>query len=668
MTDFTEPRMDFIKEVSPLTWAQRLMSVPLLPQGLNSQKEHLVQLLNHIDGREPADWLKNAEAVMRVHLRITGLKFTQLDGEGKPELTPLGTRWLETENSIELFYVLHNTTRLFGEILDKLNTEKGERLEDLLALVEAYHTGWETTGPLRERVGWLHSLGLVEDGPERFHWITSAGKKALDYVGITSPEVALGPLEEDATPLPPVGPLLAARMENSDWESKASALDFVTKTPVTSLARLVELTSSPFQRESLLAHAMTEFDLSASSAKMLVEAGRHFGLYEYISKNVFRATPLGQEFREASSEIYLVRLMHAQYKQFGELLTQLSDVPISNGEIHTLVSKAYQTDYKLTRTATVLKRLREAGAVSEIGWARYALTPLGKKLSESLVLQPFASSEEAPLRVAREELMGVKEIRQELDEASRDINNFERFEKAITQAFRMLDVAAEHLGGPGKTDVGVVIHEGLNTIGSFIIDAKTAASGSLREDSVDFDSLNDHAKKLKYDYQVVVAPGYKSAGRLPARAAQKQVQLLTAQELADLVEEHFEDPFSPSQLKGLLLDSEKDRIRAEREVAKTERATIELVLHQLLMETESSEAEPISARDIRRASMNNGERSVSTEEVAIVLESLAHPWIKAVSKPVKDGYVLAAPVHVAALRLRALADLIESVSSESEGA
>lgn len=197
----------------------------------------------------------------------------------------------------------------------------------------------------------------------------------------------------------------------------------------------------------------------------------------------------------------------------------------------------------------------------------------------------------------------------------------------------------------------------LKHVATAIIDAKSSA-GHLAETSVKFEALKEHAAKHHASLMAVVAPGYEGSGRLPEWAEKNGVVLFTANDLADLVENHDNVfPYTPEDVAALLTVGGQQDVEDQRHESESFLSLIQDVLSELTLEAEQETPEPISARDIARA-MRKSNRPATEEAVKDVLRFLAEPRIGAVQEAGNGRYTLPASLGVPARRLQALAHAV----------
>lgn len=440
---------------------------------------------------------------------------------------------------------------------------------------------------------------------------------------------------------------------------RSAAWPYLTREPVSAVSLVCAQAAGQVTKEEIVAVTVERFGVSPSSAKSLVDAVGGLGLYEYVSKSEIGLTPLGREWQESASPINLVRLLHLKYFGVGEILAVLEDEPLLTGEINARFSDRFGMAARQGRTAGILRALASAGAVGQVGHARYVSTALGRALLAELPVQepPAEGNVADPESLdERQQQFQTDLLIAELDAASRDSSNPSRFERACAEVFKALGVEATHLGGAGRTDVLVTVKSSLGVLVRAIVDAKSTA-GQLSENAVKFDALKDHAARHGASAMAVVAPGFEGSGRLADWARANGVVLFTAGDLGRLLREHDTYPYSAADVAALFTVDGADAVRERRRSAAWRLDLISSVMKELVAEAALPAAEPIAARDIGRVLRRSGE-DVTDEEVAEVLRVLAQPDIRAVHTSDNKTYTLPSSPQVAARRLLALARAI----------
>jgi hypothetical protein len=642
-------------------WSRLASTAPSLPGGSEEQVSSLLEALKAFAGEAESELVGDTESANRVQKQIGPLGLTARDS-GSIVLTEMGRRWLDDPRRDDLFRILHARIAYFGEMLARIS-EAPARVEDLHAhATSEFLMSWTSLDQVRRRLAWLHGLGLVEDGPDRLHRVTDDGRHALAGTVVETPEgirEALAKAQADVV-LPPAPPVLAGALERAASADRSLAWSYLTKDPVGAITALAQQAVVGTTKDEAVAKLTTQYSISPSSAKSFVDAAGALGVYEFVGKFEISATPLGREWIDHASPLNLVRLLHVRFLGVGEALRQLDDQPRTAGEIHQRLFGDSTSAPRQDRTAGVLRYLAGAEAISSIGYARYVITGLGRSLLQELPLADIAQ-DVVPAKTTADtgatNRLEVDLLIAELEAASRDSGNPDRFEKACTEAFTALGVDAKHLGGPGRTDVLVTITSGLKVVARAIVDAKSAA-GQLNEGSVKFDALREHAAKHDATLMAVVAPGFDGSGRLSNWAHSNGVVLLTAADLGELLREHETHPFSALDVAELLAIDGHDGVEARHTQAVKQLGLVTNALRELFAEARQEHPEPIAARDIGRAMRRNGS-AVTDDDVALVLKFLAQSEVAAVQAEPGGTYTLPSAPEIAAKRLRALAKAIE---------
>ena len=144
----------------------------------------------------------------------------------------------------------------------------------------------------------------------------------------------------------------------------------------------------------------------------------------------------------------------------------------------------------------------------------------------------------------------AERIAAELGNAARDSGDPNRLERAVGDALAYLGFEVEMIGGPGKTDVLAIAPLGATGY-RVVCDAKSTASGPVANAQIDWVSIRDHREHERADHACVVGPAFAAAGQVRDRAAEFDTSLLTAAELAGLVEVHARTPITLAELHPL---------------------------------------------------------------------------------------------------------------------
>ncbi|WP_123943531.1 MULTISPECIES: hypothetical protein [unclassified Frondihabitans] len=635
-------------------------ALPQLPGGASEQPSQLRSFLRYIEGHDDSGWVGDESSTSRVQSTIAGLGYTTRSRKGL-HVTEAGASWLESPDPLALFVAFHNAYKYVGELLVFVESRQGARVDEILDDARAYGLEWSSKDQIRRRVGWLTSLGLLSDGAEWSHVITDAGSKALAEVELIESS-DLGPPDDDdeSAELPPAPPLLQALIDGMDPAERELSLGFKVASDATS--RFVDLLGESMTRSALDDAVVREFHLKPSSVDALVSSMKRLGVWEWADRDIVRRTPLGEEWATQGSPLNFARLMHVRYQAVGEVLDYASGQPLDTGTVHRALFP--DGGPASSRTSQVMRRLEQAGALLELGRGRFVITVLGVALRDSLPRTELNASldlEPDDHAVGNNDLGPASdraELSSRLLEAGTDASRPSRLEEAVADAFDRLGTDAQLLGGPGRTDVLVTIRSGLEVIGLCVVDAKTAAGGQLREDSVDLETLREHAEQHAADRIVVVGPGFEKSGRLLKRGAAAGVVFLTTEQMAQMVLEHVDLPYTPEDLAELTRVGGALEVEQRRRAKQREQDLLGSVLRELRAEAERDQAEYITARDIYRTVRDDLE--TTEEEILRVLVFLQHPFVAAVREGAKGSFALAARPDVAALRLSSIAGALKT--------
>ena len=258
----------------------------------------------------------------------------------------------------------------------------------------------------------------------------------------------------------------------------------------------------------------------------------------------------------------------------------------------------------------------------------------------------------------------AEELSSEILAASTDSADPSRFERAVRDGFRSMGFVAEHLGGPGKTDVLLTAPLGKEDLYRVAVDAKTTATGSLGDSQVDWETLKEHRENHRARYSLLVAPA-PTGKRLMDRARKSSVGVLSAEQLAYLCRGHAHAPLTlvdyeqlfatPGEIDPAVVDEQADHLVRLRSLASA-------VCRQLPEKTDRFGR--MSARDVQLLLGEEAE-GISEQEVEDLLDMLSHPLVGAVycfsghgRGGAKEGYVLASSRDACRWRIELLASEI----------
>ena len=254
---------------------------------------------------------------------------------------------------------------------------------------------------------------------------------------------------------------------------------------------------------------------------------------------------------------------------------------------------------------------------------------------------------------------------QELRAASTDSGHPNRFETALARAFETLGFAVKQLGESGDTDVLAEAPAGSETY-LVVADAKSRGSGKV--DQLEVLSLKDHQAINGASYAVVVAGAF-AGGKVSSHAYDQEITLLPLPVLEDWLRLHDAWPQdlltyrSLFAIKGLVEKLPADLLRVTNDRKSWGKLLADVV--DLFSETyEHGLGEPLTTQDVfkmlvtRKRGVHYPEKDVSS-----TMELLSHPVVGALVHR-EGGYILVMARETLALRLRRLAEEVESFDIE----
>ncbi|MFE7980815.1 restriction endonuclease [Streptomyces cellulosae] len=662
-----------------LPWLSRSGAMPSMPGGHDQQIATLRALLEQIrDHPHLADqiaWPSDRTTTIRdaTH-RLGACGLVRRVDRKTVQLTEAACQWLETSNNELLIATLHAHVRFVGEILGIL--ENGDvSHEELKNLAnERFALGWSSLDQLRRRTNWLRCATLVELRFDNKLTITEAGRDLLRSLELADPSKL--PHSQHAVPGQPVeineaSEATKSLLENLDEEAlkaRKSTIGYIPKgvngDAIASLQALASCAIPSVSRKDLYAFCQAEFGSKESSISATVTMLRGTGLVEQTGLDTFAATEQARAWVNSGDHLELARILHSNILFFGEILESLTD----SDRAPSLAAYASQM-YGMPREdvsgiRTRLQILRGCGLIEEISYARFRLTPLGEAFKETIpLLPPEAGAEPATSHNEPNALAAGEVLAEEIIAASKDSANPTRFENAIASAFEYLGLDARRDGSPGNTDVIITVPFGQTKMKLIIIDAKSSASGVVREQQVNFDTLREHKKKHSADQVAVVGPSF-AEDRIRKRAEEHGVSLISATFLAEVLRRQTDSPLAPHELVVLFDPKQQEQLKAAWVRASREASLLTHVMNLLIRE--SSEADTflgggLSVEHIYLILRGEMESKPDPQEIEKVLTLLASPLIRGVAQRGRNYFALES-ADVTALRLESLAGALRQVT------
>jgi hypothetical protein len=547
--------------IESLPWNERTNSIVTLPGRSNDWLRHLVAVLSVLSGGDTChlnetvnlEFTPNPVLISQYADKLTPSGLAVRDRKnGLLRASPAAHGWLQQQDPHDLIRLLHRNVRFVGELLALMGN--GPITLDLaLAYANvAYELGWNTVGPLRERLKWLELLGAARHVHDHQWLLTSAGRNLLPNLKLAPGTGEKASLVPETVNIAAAGPVIATRLAQvrdpqQPGFKRRGTLGYIPmgdgRSPIEVIRHLTVASVPQVTKDDFIDLCAEKFGTSKSSAISALSNLRTAGILQPIDLDVFTATDAAREWLASDDDLNLLRLLHTRLIFVGELL-DLVGTHSRAPELHRLGRERHGVRAKESAsTAAMLRLMKYVGVIRPTGWAQFARTPIGTLLANELC----PGEDNIHTDVPTDEKMPVSplaiytDLRRELRAASTDSKDPHRFEAALTSAFQSLGLAADHLGGSGDTDVLVNIGFGAASHGHAVVDAKTSSLGQIQESTISLDAIGDHRKAHKCAYAAVVAPGYGS-DRLREWAIERNIALLTVDDLDLVMENHYRTP------------------------------------------------------------------------------------------------------------------------------
>ncbi|WP_181871133.1 restriction endonuclease [Sphaerisporangium album] len=668
-------------------WRNRSNSLGYIQGGTEVQADLLRQVLVQLpcDGAELLEWQTSegkrisarCEDLCRRVLSNPGLAERLGGGQWQP--SAYAQQWLENKDNSFLAAHLHANVKFIGELLLAIGNQT--KHADLLEVAtKTYGLNWASLSPVRDRTGWLRSLGMVELWGQRVVR-TERGDALLGVLPLCPPESARGEEEAAESDGDEEGQLAffddSLQLEQVDLRNRRALIGYIprgnasdnrdgdsTLTATAALRRLVALLADGTGLEEFGEQCSSEFGISKASFTSMMHALRHTGLVEQTSFNHFAPSEDAHRLVDEGNERLLAAHLHARYLFFGEILCHLG----KSATTSTLVAVAKDV-YGYTQASNGEVRLRlsflqDAGLVERVDWQRFRVTAAGRSFTKNLTLQLPVGAELEGIDPAGPQSAPPASVPAAVIAQLRQYGNVgtdsRDFEEAVAQAFAFLGFQAEHLGGSGRTDVLGIAQLATKDRYRIIVDAKSSGSGQVAESDVKFDALRDHKRKHKADHVVVVGPDF--APRLKNWAAENEVILLRIEDLATLLDQHSRNPMPLTELRDAFsrIDTFSDDL-AERYQALERRSLLMRRIIDLAFQ-EAVDEDPvddgyISVENIIYALRKEFTPRPSRQEVDELIAFLSSPVVAALESTKGRHKLIDSPRNLA-LRLAGLGGIV----------
>ena len=404
-------------------------------------------------------------------------------------------------------------------------------------------------------------------------------------------------------------------------------------------------------RTDLVSRLQSELSITALSSKDKVWFLRHVGLL-HDKGGELQVGDCTRRWIDSEDASHVIALLHSRCRFIGEMLAELQKTPRSTSEILAIAEKHYSLQWSASTQIDARRGWLQSAGFIKVTWDRkLAITEAGTAFLSQLARgEPSKPGQPADPEHPTGQ-SPVHALVTEIADASTDSQNPDRFERAVHDAFANLGFQSELLGGSGRTDVLLTARLGRHDSYKVTVDAKTTASGHLPDMQVDWATLVEHRANQEADYSLLVGPNPRG-DRLFNRAADHEVTVLSAQQLAELCRRHANAPLGLHDYRLLFTAHGRADLTELEQRTETSRSLLLLAsdIYRKLAASWDTFGY-LTARDLRMLLP-----LATTNTIQGVLDTLASPLVGAIHGDPEKGYVLASNPKVAQLRLTLLGE------------
>lgn len=565
-------------------------------------------------------------------------------------LTEEAEEYLKNKNKLYLAEIFCANVKFFAEMIHFLKKARtSKELYDIA--INNYKLAWKTKSDINSRLVWLREFELVDYNDYSLTYMLN--QKGIDFEKsikyIKSEELWFGEdrtLQIEDVEITDFGKTTMDSVKD-ELENRKESIGYIPGNIsefVNTISEYVQLLYNCIDIKEVYDFSEKTFNISKSSAGAFLSTLSNMGFVEHKSRYLIKASERALEWCERNSPIDLMCCMHSKFLFFFEILQELNEKSLTNKELASIAKVWYGfANENIDEIRKRIKMLITYDLIMEDSVNTYTITKKGKILLQKIPIQKRVIDENDG---GMEKNIGLKEksieeILNELRNSARDSSNPSRFEKSLRGVFELLGFESIWLGGAGKTDVLLKTHTTHKFSYTIAVDAKSTASGSVTENLIDFDTINEHKKKHSADYNVIVGASFQGE-RLVDRAKEHGVLLLDVNKLESIIKDNMRIPLSFDSYKKLFEQTGIANINIlnkDREKIKKQGLLMQAIMDCLIEESDDEFTEGIlTERDIYRSLRNIEEfKSVNPSEIQLMLEFLASPLIGCVSHS-KEGY------------------------------
>ena len=651
-------RVDYPKN---LDWEDKVFSMPNIPRGDDGLIAVLRELLTQVaNNTSPTNVIKFDGSDSNVSLGKLCVRLRPMKLVVKTEtgwrLTEYAKKWLDSGDDRYLAAVLCANIKFLGEILYYLDTPKKSTELQKIANNQ-YGLSWKTLSDVNSRLLWLRAFGFVDFQEfSLLYSITDSGREFLTDIDVTK-EFSTDFVDDETageTELNVSG--WAVEMcEKHPKDTKKPSIGYIPGNLIDfdiTIRDYLEVVKGGAIYETILNYSDTNFGIAQSSLRSFLTTLSNIGMVERKTDRLYMSTELADMWLEKYEIIDLIFILQSKFEFIFELLNYIKDDGKTFKELSAIakVTNAFEKENvdEIRKRITILKK---AKLVRNQTADRYIATKRGLNLLKKAHIEETIIPEQN-VSIVEKKQDDVSEFLTELRLSAKDSSNFERLERNVANAFKLLGFSSKWIGGAGNTDV--LIHATSAPKYSFTVavDAKSTQTGNVTDGLVDFDTLIEHKKKHNANYSAIVGGAFQNE-RLRKRAVEHNVVLIDIDSLESMILKQVEVPLKVSAYKKIfekpglvdidVLDEERNNIIRYGKL-------LHSVMDCLAEESEDPVTEGLLLdRDIYRSLRSNEEFAYppTLEEISDMLSFLASPLVGCVDKS-KDGYYAVGSVEDAA--------------------
>lgn len=341
-------------------------------------------------------------------------------------------------------------------------------------------------------------------------------------------------------------------------------------------------------------------------------------------------------------------------KLFDEYLDRNFDIETSEG----VFKSKHFLHYENTKTLRLackpfFKKLNEGDNIS-IWPVRKGLIKISK---EEPAEPPSPTSVRKTVETTGEPELSpeMRSIVEHLRQTQLKSESHTEFEEAIKEAFNYLGFEAQLIGGKGDTDVLLTANIGSKSF-KVNVDGKTTKSGRIIDRQIDWVSLDDHKKKNKADFVVVIGPSF-SGGNLEDRAKHYDVSLLKTEDLIKLVKRHSKFPFTLAELKDLFVGKGSKSLQLEDLLTQNFSRRSLLKKFRVIIEEMQSLQDRLGyfTKNSLAGREKIEELEIEPEVIDYIIRLLKLPFVNGVKEISENKYILT-------IRIKDIANIFQQIS------